>query len=59
MQMIKLPLSQTEDENRAILAASEARLQEQGDFDGNRAQRRRAARHERRLRRREKAKADE
>lgn len=36
MQMINLPLSQTEDENRAILAASEASLQEQGDYFGNR-----------------------
>jgi hypothetical protein len=57
MEKFKLPLSLSEDENRAELAASEARVGAFGYPIGNRQQRRRQAMMERKLRRRERADA--
>lgn len=47
MEMIRKPLKMSEQENRAMLAASEQRKTREGDDEGNRHARRLAARHAR------------
>lgn len=59
MQVISRPLEMTEAENKAALAASEPRLWEQGDPEGNRQQRRAHARYLRKQQKRERVNAND